>query len=312
MRVLVTGAHGFIGRSLVPSLVAAGHQVRAAARHGGTAQAEVLPAGVELQRHGEFSDDIDWTPLVGGCDAVVHLAGIAHVGPGIADDAYDRVNHRATASLARAAALAGVSRFVFMSSIRAQSGPTAGHVLTENDAAVPTEAYGASKLAAETALRGINIPHTIFRPVLVYGPGVKGNFAELMRYAAQPIPLPLGALTKQRSLLSIDGMIQAISFALQSPAAVNQSFVVADPAPVSVADMIAALRRGLGRKPGLVPVPRGVLRAALAIAGKQEALDRLDGQLIASPAKLIAAGWPPPMDTATALAAMAARKHEAQ
>ena len=305
MRILVTGASGFVGRSLVPALAAAGHQVRAAARQGSTTQAQALPAGVELQHHGEFSDDMDWAALVGGCDAVIHLAGIAHVGPGVSDNEYDRVNHRVTVNLASAAERDGISRFIFLSSIRAQSGPTASHVLTENDAPAPTEAYGASKLAAETALRAMNIPHTVLRPVLVYGPGVKGNFAELMRYAALPVPLPFGALTQQRSLLGIDGIIQAISFALQSPAAANQTFIVADPAPISVAEMITALRRGLGRGPGLIAVPRAALRATLAAIGKGEALDRIDGQLIASPAKLIASGWTPPMDTASSLAAMA-------
>ena len=127
-----------------------------------------------------------------GIDAVVHLAGIAHAGPGVAEERYDRVNHRATAALAVAAHDAGVSRFVFVSSIRAQTGPAAERVVSERDTPRPTDAYGRSKLAAERAVAASGVPFTILRPVLVYGPGVKGNLRALMRLAALPIPLPFG------------------------------------------------------------------------------------------------------------------------
>ncbi len=303
MRVLVTGANGFVGRALVPALTSRGHQVRATTRYGSTTPQ--MPLSVELQYHGDLKDDIEWAHLVAGCDAVVHLASIAHVGPGVPADLYDRVNHRATVSLAQAAQDAGVSRFVFVSSIRAQSGPTSDHTLTETDEPRPTEPYGISKLAAENALRAMTLPGVILRPTLVYGPGVKGNFAALLRYARSRLPLPFGALKKQRSLLNIDGLVQAIAFALQNPKAVGQTYIVADPSPASVAQMIEALRFGLGRQHGLLYVPRGLLRAALTIIGKRAALDRLDGQLIASPAKLIKAGWKPPADTATSLTALA-------
>jgi len=304
MRVLVTGANGFIGRSLLPAFVPFGHQVRAAVRD---ASAASFPANVEVREHGDLSRDVDWSPLLDGCDAVVHLAGIAHIGAGVPDDAYDRVNHRATGNLARAAKAAGVGRFVFISSIRAQSGPTADHVLTESDAPHPADAYGKSKLAAETALRQMDMPHTILRPVLVYGPGAKGNFAEMVKYAAMPIPLPFANLTTERSLIGLSSVIQSIIFALVSPNAVNQTFIVADPSPISVAAMITALRRGLDRKPGLFSIPRPVLRAVLTMAGKRDALERIDGQLVASGAKLVAAGWQAPPDTASSLTALAQR-----
>ena len=304
MRVLVTGANGFIGRALLPAFVPFGHQIRAAVRN---ASAVSFPPNVEVREYGDLSRDVDWSPLIDGCDAVVHLAGIAHTGPGIPDEAYDRVNHRATADLARAAKAAGVGRFVFMSSIRAQSGPTADHVLTEDDAPQPADAYGRSKLAAENALRQQDIPYTILRPVLVYGPGAKGNFAELVRLATLPIPLPFGALTKERSLIGLSGVIRAVVFALQSDNARDQTFIIADPAPISVAAMIAALRRGFGREPGLIAVPRPLLRMALTMIGKRDVLDRIDGQLIASSAKLVAAGWPASPDTASSLTALAER-----
>jgi UDP-glucose 4-epimerase len=308
MRVLITGANGFVGRSLVPALTSLGHQVRATARYGSEIPAQ---AGVEAHYHNDFADGVDWTPLLAGCDVVVHLAGIAHIGAGMSADHYDRVNHRGTIALAQAAQSAGISRFVFISSIRAQSGPTSSIVQTEDTIPNPVEPYGKSKLAAEQALRALSLPHVILRPTLVYGPGVKGNFSELLRYARLSVPLPFGALKQQRSLLNVDALISAVTFALQSSAAINQTFVVADPAPVSVAQMIAALRRGLGRSPGLIPVPRAILRAALTLIGKGDALDRIDGRLIASPAKLITKGWHPPSDTETSLTAMARKMTEA-
>ena len=304
MRVLVTGANGFVGRALLPAFIPFGHQARIAVRG---APSIILASNVEVRQIGDLSEEIDWAPLVDGCEAVVHLAGIAHIGPGIADEVYDRVNHRATVALARAAKAAGIKRFVFMSSIRAQSGPTADYVLTEEDTPQPADAYGRSKLAAENAIREMGLSYTILRPVLIYGPNAKGNFAELMKYAAMPVPLPLGALTKERSLIGLSSVVQSIIFALASPNAVNQIFIVADPAPISVAGMITALRRGFGRDASLISVPLPLLRLLLAVAGKGRALDRIDGQLVASGAKLVAAGWQAPPATAASLTSLAQR-----
>jgi UDP-glucose 4-epimerase len=304
MRVLVTGATGFVGRALLPAFIPFGHQARVAVR--GTPPA-AFPPNVEVYQIGDLAGEINWAPIIEGCQAVVHLAGIAHTGPGVSEEAYDRVNHRATVALARAAKAAGVKRFIFMSSIRAQSGPVADHVLTEGDAPCPTDAYGRSKLAAENALREMDLQYTILRPVLVYGPNAKGNFAELVRYAALPGPLPFAGLTKQRSLVSLSGLVQAVIFALASANAINQTFIVADPAPISIAAMTAALRQGLGREPGLFSLPRPLLRALLTLAGKGDALDRIDGELVASSAKLVAAGWQRLPDTAASLKLLAQR-----
>jgi UDP-glucose 4-epimerase len=299
VKVLVTGASGLIGRPLAVALAGAGHQVRAAVR-----QAQPFPDGIEAVPIGDLAGDIDWPRLLAGIDAVVHLAGIAHIGTDVSAQTYDRVNHLATATLARAAATAAIERFVFISSIRAQSGTHADHPLTEADPPQPTEAYGRSKLAAEDAVRASGMPYTILRPVLVYGRGAKGNLAHLLRLARLPLPLPFGRLANKRSLLGVDNLIAAIRFALEDERAANETFIVADPHPVSVADLVAISRAANGRKPGLISVPPNLFAGLFAVAGQQEKWARLAGSLEAPPAKLTAAGWRPVTDTRSGLTAL--------
>ena len=301
MKVLVTGASGFIGRPLTAALAAAGHDVRAAVRDR---RGQGFPPGVEIAMQSDLASPVFWSPLLKGMDAVVHLAGIAHVGQGIPEATYDRVNHLATAELARAAAAAGVRRLVFMSSIRAQTGAAADTPLSEGDEPCPTDAYGRSKLAAEAAVRAAGVPYTILRPVLVYGPGVKGNVASLMRLSALLVPLPFGALSNLRSLLALDNLIAAIRFALEDPRATSETFIVTDPQAISVARLVSVMCAATGRKPWLVPLPTALLSAVLSLAGKRGMLERLAGTLIAEPRKLMAAGWRPVVETETAVAQM--------
>jgi nucleoside-diphosphate-sugar epimerase len=206
--------------------------------------------------------------------------------------------------LAAAARDAGVARFVFVSSIRAQTGPTADHVVSERDALRPTDAYGRSKLAAERAVAASGVPFTILRPVLVYGPGVKGNLRALMRLAALPIPLPFAALDARRSLVSLTNLASAIDFVLREAACAGETYVVAEPEPVTIAEIVTALRRGRRKPAGLIAVSPALLRLALAIAGRSANWEQINGALVADPAKLTAAGWRPEKDTKRALAEM--------
>jgi nucleoside-diphosphate-sugar epimerase len=301
VKVLITGASGFIGAPLTAALEGAGYQVRAAVRDR---RRRSFPAGVEIALLPDLAGTVDWAQLVAGMDAVVHLAGIAHVGPEIPDAIYDPVNHLATAALAGAAATAGVRKFVFMSSTRAQAGPASDQPLRESAEPEPTDAYGRSKLAAEAAVRASDLSYTILRPALVYGPNPKGNLASLMRLAALPVPLPFGAFTNRRSLLAIDNLIAAVRFALEDTRAENETFLAADPKAISLAELVALLREAAGRKPSLVPVPPAVLSGALGLMGKRDMAQRLAGTLIAEPTKLLAAGWRPVTDTRAAIAAM--------
>jgi nucleoside-diphosphate-sugar epimerase len=300
VKILVTGASGFVGQALTRDLVAAGHQVRAASR-GATAMPH---ANIEWIILPDLDEPADWAPLLKDIDAVVHLAGIAHVGPDIAEDRYDRVNRAATAELVEAAKRAGVKRFVFVSSIRAQSGPTADHVLTEADAPMPTDAYGRSKLAAEQAVAASGLPYANLRPVLIYGPRVKGNLAELLRLVARPVPLPFGAFDTCRSLLSLDNLNGAILHLLATPT-ISGTFVVADREPVTLAEIIAALRAGLGRRPGLLNVPPVLFKTVLTALGREVMWQRLGGALVADPSQLIATGWQPHVETREGLTKMA-------
>jgi nucleoside-diphosphate-sugar epimerase len=302
-RILVTGASGFIGRPVVAALAQDGHAVRAAVRRQ---QSPDFADGVEVVRHADLAEPFDWRPVLDGVDQIVHLAGIAHTGRGADPGLYDHVNRQATALLATAAAAVGIRQLVFISSIRAQTGPAADHGLTERDSPAPTDVYGGSKLAAEAAVRCSGVPFTILRPVLLYGPGVKGNFALLARAASSRLPLPLKDFANRRALLGIDNFISALRFALTTPTALGETYIVADPGmPLRLADVIATLRQANGRRPLLWPMPPHYVEIPLRLIGRADVWDRFGGNLRVDVGKLLAAGWQPAHDSRAGLAAMA-------
>jgi len=204
--VLVTGASGFIGRALVGHLIDAGYAVRAA-----TSDSRSFAQPVEVAIVSAPIDTVNWKPILDGVDFVIHLAGIAHAATRDSSYAmFDAINRQATKNLALAANEAGVERFVFISSVRAQVGPSAMQSVREADEPRPTDDYGRSKLAAEREIRASGVPFTILRPVAVYGPYPKGNMKNLVNMAMKPFPLP--AFTGRRSLLGIDNLTSAILF----------------------------------------------------------------------------------------------------
>jgi nucleoside-diphosphate-sugar epimerase len=300
--ILVTGASGFIGRAAVAALAEAGHIVRAAVRRPAS---PAFADGIEAVQHADLRQPVDGRPLLAGIDQVVHLAGVAHTS-GVDRATYDRVNCRATAELAAAAAQAGIKHFVFVSSIRAQSGPAADHALTECDPPLPTEAYGRSKLAAEAEVRGCGVPFTILRPVLLYGPGVKGNFAMLLRAAASPLPLPVKNFFNRRSMLGIDNFISALIFVLATPATIGETYVVADPGmALRLADVLTTLRQAVNRRPLILPLSTDYLELPLRLLGRIDVWHRVGGNLRVDSGKLMSAGWRPRHDTRTGLTALA-------
>jgi UDP-glucose 4-epimerase len=265
MRVLVTGASGFVGRALTLSLSRAGFHVRAAARSRARVPAAEFVEAVQMP---DLSRPVDWTPLLENVDAIVHLAAIAHVSRQIGAERYDRVNRLATKELAlQASLMPNIRRLVFVSSIRAQTGPSSDTVLTEDDPPEPTDAYGRSKLAAEEFVRGYGTPYTVLRPVVIYGRGARANVGQLARVASWPLPLPFGAFNKKRSLLALENMLSAIRFVLEHPGTAGQTYLVADPLPVSIAEMIATLREARGRSGPARGRQGGSLGAGRKLAG---------------------------------------------
>jgi nucleoside-diphosphate-sugar epimerase len=298
--IALTGATGFIGQHLLRELPKRGYRLRVLLRRPSIVPMESASAVV-----GDLARPQNMTAALADVDAVIHSAGLAHAMSGLPEDDYRVLNTEATIALARAAQRAGAKRFIFLSSIRAQCGATAEHVLTEELAPEPTEAYGRSKLAAERGLANLALDWVALRLVLVYGAGVKGNMAELLRFARAPYPLPLGGLDGRRSLLSLDNLVAAIDTVLAAPGPLRRPLIVADREALTIPEMIAAVRRGLGRRPGLIPVPPAALKAALRAAGRMEVYDRLAGSLVADPAALLRLDWKPPVATADALAALA-------
>ena len=298
--VLVTGASGFLGKHTVRALAANGWAVRAAAREpAAIPEAE----GVERVALPDLARDADWTPLVDGATHIVHLAGIAHAPGHLPEGVYNCINRDVVAELA-GAARGRVERFVLMSTVRAQAGLAADHVITEADPPLPTDVYGRSKLEAEQLLAGSGVPFTVLRPAVVYGRIVKGNIASLATLAQTPMPLPFGGLDNRRSLLSIDNLASAIELALVSPKAEGEMFLVADTEPISVADLVTAMREGLGRPPHLLRVPVGAVKRLMATFGKEREWERLSGNFIIDAAKLRGIGWTPRVKTREGIAAM--------
>lgn len=285
-RVVVTGADGFVGRTLCPALQRAAWSV--------------TPAG--RRDTGDIGPDTDWRPLLDGADAVVHLAARVHVMRGGTElAAFDRVNHLATARLAAQAAEAGVRRFVFMSSVKVH-GDASDRRLSADDRPAPGDPYGRSKLAAEAALAAYSagMATAILRPPLVYGPGVKGNFLTLMRAVDRGWPLPLAAVANRRSLIHLGNLVDAIRAALEAPPGI---YLPSDREDVSTPTLVRRIAAALGRPARLFSAPPGILRGLAAAAGKSAAVERLTGSLTVDG---LLAGWSPPFAMAEGLAATAA------
>jgi nucleoside-diphosphate-sugar epimerase len=297
--IALTGATGFIGQHLLRELRTRGYRLRVLLRRPSAVPIECASALI-----GDLARPHNMSEALAGVDAVIHSAGVAQAMSGLPEDDYRLLNTEATLKLARAAERAGVRRFVFLSSIRAQTGPTADCVLTEALEPKPTDAYGRSKLAAEQGLAETDLDWVALRLVLVYGAGVQGNMARLVELARSPYPLPLRALKARRSLLSLDNLAEAVAKALEAPAPLKRPFIVADPGPLTVGEMIMAMRQGLGRRAGLFLVPRPLLAAALQTMGQIEIYRLLSGSRVADSSALSQVDWVPVTSTQAGLEAL--------
>ena len=301
----MTGATGFVGQRLVPALEAAGWTVRATTRRPGgrwitpetpTGSRPAVRAGAPMDARADA-----WTPIVTGASAVIHLAAIAHQPLDIGDPVLRRQRRRAlrdanvglTGTLAHAAARAGVARFLFVSSIKAvaDSGPERGAV-DESRPPAPSDCYGLAKLAAERRLQRL-APLTpmdivIVRPPLVFGPGVKANFARLVSLAgwsSRGLPLPLASIRNRRSLIFVDNLVSALLQILARAAPSTSGgqarlYHLADEPPLSTPELLERIAAAGGRRARLLPFPAAGLQALGRLAGREAEIGRLTESLV--------------------------------
>ncbi|MHB0990637.1 MAG: UDP-glucose 4-epimerase family protein [Burkholderiales bacterium] len=281
-RILITGANGFVGRALCEAALARGFAVKAATRTPCR-----FNGGIESAVVGAVDGETDWTSALQGADVVIHLAARVHV---MRESALDPlaefrwVNTAGTKHLARSAAAAGVQRLVYVSTIKVNGEETPGdRRYSELDVAAPQDPYGVSKWEAELALhavaRGTGLQVVIVRPPLVYGAGVKGNFAQMLRVVARGVPLPLASVNNRRDLLYVGNLVDALLVCAVHPAAAGQTFLLSDGEPVSTPELLRRLAQALGVADRVFPFPPGLLTLAGKLTGKSAQIERLLGSL---------------------------------
>lgn len=276
-RILVTGANGFVGRALCHVLRSQGAPLVAAVRRANTADETAV---------GELNGATDWRAALTGCAAVIHLAARVHVMNDTASDplqAFRQVNVEATLQLARQAVEAGVKRFVFVSSVKVNGEATGDQPFSAADRPAPCDPYGQSKMEAETALlalgRETGLEVVIVRPPLVYGPGVKANFLNLVKLVRLGLPLPFGLANGYRSMVAVENLVDLLITCVTHPNAPGAVFMVSDGQDMHVGDLVRMIAKAMGKNVFLLPVPPVLLRAAARLAGKSAVADRLFGSL---------------------------------
>lgn len=286
MRILVSGAGGFVGRHLTDTLRARGHEVRAAGR-----------ASV-----GDIGPQTDWSGALDGIEVVVHLAARAHILKENAADpraAFMRTNAQGTARLAQAAAAGGVRRMLYLSTIGVHGNATAGEPFTERSPLAPHNLYAESKLAGEiaTVAPSGGVPEiVIVRPPLVYGTGVSANFLRILRLVDRGVPLPFASVHNQRSLVSVWNLTDLLATLCEQPLAPHSVFVVSDGEDLSTAQLVRRLARLLGRSARLLPVPPAALRALGTLTGRRAEVESLCGSLVVDSSGTRARlKWSPPL-----------------
>ena len=309
MKILVTGANGLVGSYLCAELCLHRYAVVAASR-----SVDMPHEGVQRMRIDTIDSATDWSAELRNIDIVIHLAARVHVMNDSAVDSlaeFRKTNVAGTLHLAQQAAKAGVKRFIFISSIKVNGEKTVTNKpFLETDIANPQDAYGISKHEAEQGLRHIadetGMEVVIVRPPLVYGAGVKANFASMLRVVKRGIPLPLGTIHNKRSFVYVGNLVSLILRCIDHPAAANQTFLVSDGQDLSTTELLRGCAEALGVRARLVPVPQKLIEVCAALIGKCDVAQRLCGSLQVDISKArTLLGWAPPISLADGLKATA-------
>ncbi len=310
-RILVTGATGFVGRHLCKLLASIGHEVV------GTTRSNAIGTevdGYELATIADLGDEIDWGPLLEGTDYVIHLAARVHVMRELEEDplaAFRRVNVGGTERLLRHEHMRDVKRVIFISSVKVHGDETVKKPFSATDTPVPPDPYGVSKLEAENLVEEIGaevgFETVIIRPPLVYGPGVGGNFARLLRLIDRGIPSPFGLVRNARSLVSVDNLCDLIRECLGNESAAGKRFLVSDNSDLSTPELVRHIAAALGRPSRLLPVPVVLMRIAANLFGRAAEVSRLTGSLqVDIDATLKTLDWTPPVSVKEGIASTVA------
>ncbi|WP_434526252.1 UDP-glucose 4-epimerase family protein [Photorhabdus asymbiotica] len=303
--ILLTGSSGFVGRAILDKL--SGKLVKTLGRTRPTNQSSNFFSGT-------IDCDTDYSLALEGVKVVIHSAARVHIiNDSVLDPlaAFREVNVEGTLNLARQAIVAGVKRFIFISSIKVNGEETNPSTpFRYNDIPAPSDAYGQSKAEAEEELKKLahltGMELVIIRPPLVYGPGVKANFKSLMAVVNKGLPLPLGAIHNQRSLVALDNLVDLIVTCVDHPQAANQTFIVSDDQDISTTDLLKKMANALDKPSRLIPIPMNWIRFIAGLFGKKPVADRLCSSLhvdITHTKQVL--GWTPPVTMDEELAKIA-------
>lgn len=297
MKVLLTGASGFLGSSISAQLDKRSYEFLSIVRK------ESKFPQYNTKAVGNIDSKTDFSKVLPGVQVVIHAAARAHIMKDESSDPlaeYREVNVAGSANLARQAVSAGVKRFIFISSIKVcgenSTGKPAYKELME---ASPEDAYGQSKYEAEEVLKQIaaetGMELVIIRPPLIYGVGVKANFLSLLKLTRLPVPLPFGLIHNQRSMVYLENLVDFILQCIDHPSAAGQTFLISDGQDLSLNELVRMIRRAMNKPAWVVPVPVSLFKFAGKLIGKMAIIDRLIGDLRVDSSKARQLlGWNPP------------------